>query len=298
MACLYTVNGRNRQKLLSHSLVFLNHQPAATALPRALTSNESYIIFANLNTNEQKVAKRKHHLVRKNVTDALLSLYQKDLPRYKDIPTNTHYVEQQFQTTDSSGEPTTAESASTFSERQAAFDQRGAVVEHLCRNDNDDTAGAPSEIIRNAQEMTFRPGQVQRLDDTHVSTSSLFIPATVPNGAASRPTFCVRRSSDAVRPSDADYDVCAFPHLHRNGQGLVYDATRETKVSPDEVRRHNLSIRERMYAQDPLWKLVQFDNSNQKRAQGFMTAKLKGNPSLATAAVQVSENDLLRHGCF
>ena len=146
--------------------------------------------------------------------------------------------------------------------------------------------------------MTFRPGQVQRLDDTHVSTSSLFIPATVPNGAASRPTFCVRRSSDAVRPSDADYDVCAFPHLHRNGQGLVYDATRKTKVSPDEVRRHNLSIGERMYAQDPLWKLVQFDNSNQKRAQGFMTAKLKGNPSLATAAVQVSENDLLRHGCF
>ena len=70
VACLYTVNGRNRQKFLSHSLVFLNHQPAATALPRALTSNESYIIFANLNTNEQKVAKRKHHLVRENVTDA------------------------------------------------------------------------------------------------------------------------------------------------------------------------------------------------------------------------------------
>jgi len=151
VACLYTVNGRNRQKILSHSLVFRSDQPAATALPRALTSNESYIIFANLNTSELEAANRKHHLVRKNVTDALLSLYQKDLPRYKDIPTNTHYVEQQFQTTDSSGEPTTAESARTLLESQAAFEEKGAVIEHLCRNDNDDTAGAPSEIIQNAQ---------------------------------------------------------------------------------------------------------------------------------------------------
>ena len=51
-ACRYEVNGRERKKALSHSLVFKSESPAATCLPRPLQDSEYFVVFAKLTDDE------------------------------------------------------------------------------------------------------------------------------------------------------------------------------------------------------------------------------------------------------
>jgi len=51
-ACRYEVNGRERKKAQSHSLVFKSEFPAATCLPRPLQDSEYFAVFAKLTDDE------------------------------------------------------------------------------------------------------------------------------------------------------------------------------------------------------------------------------------------------------
>jgi len=68
------MNGRERKKALSHSLVFKSETPAATCLPRPLQDSEYFAVFAKL-TGDKAALKKNRLLVCRKVTDALGSLY-------------------------------------------------------------------------------------------------------------------------------------------------------------------------------------------------------------------------------
>ena len=46
------MNGRERKKALSQSLVFKSESPAATCLPRPLQDSEYFVVFAKLTDDE------------------------------------------------------------------------------------------------------------------------------------------------------------------------------------------------------------------------------------------------------
>ena len=69
-------------------MVFLNAQPAADSLPRELTGDEYYVVFAKMSDNEVVVGKKKRLLVRKRVTDALGGVYRSNLPQYAALSEN------------------------------------------------------------------------------------------------------------------------------------------------------------------------------------------------------------------
>ena len=58
-------------QLRSHSLTFFNHQPAAKAIPREIDKDEFLVIFAGLGPDAVELIKKRKHLVRRIVTDAL-----------------------------------------------------------------------------------------------------------------------------------------------------------------------------------------------------------------------------------
>ena len=58
-ACRYEVNGRERKKALSHSLVFKSESPAATCLPRPLQDSEYFVVFAKLTGDEAALKKKR-----------------------------------------------------------------------------------------------------------------------------------------------------------------------------------------------------------------------------------------------
>jgi len=58
-ACRYEVNGRERKKALSCSLVFKSESSAATCLPRPLQDSEYFVIFAKLTDNEAALKKKR-----------------------------------------------------------------------------------------------------------------------------------------------------------------------------------------------------------------------------------------------
>lgn len=88
------------------------------------------------------------------------------------------------------------------------------------------------------------------------------------------------------------YELLAFPHLHSNGLGNVYDDDRTVHVPAPEARRHLLGLSIRTLATDPLWLLVNFDNSNKSSAQGLLTVRLSRDQGLANAAFQVTPDEL------
>ena len=51
-ASRYEVNGRERKKALSFSLVLKSESPAATCLPRPLQDSEYFAVFAKLTDDE------------------------------------------------------------------------------------------------------------------------------------------------------------------------------------------------------------------------------------------------------
>jgi hypothetical protein len=251
----YTVNGRDMHQLRSHSLVFFSPQPAAKSLPREITPNEYYVVFAKLSDSEVVAQKKTRLLVRRQVTDALLQVYQENIHLYKHTPKNETFFD--------SG-------------------QNEKSLDDLFEVEDDD-----SNIIRDADESTQRPGRMHRLNDVVVSTSSAYnvFPGNVP-------TFCVTRSSDLLSHRTREYALAAFPHLHSNGLGTVYDPKRKVPVGHAEGLRHLLSIGLRTFAQDPLWTLVNFDNLNKDKGQGLMTVRFDRDKSLAQAAYNVTEEQL------
>ena len=87
-ACRYEVNGRERKKALSRSLVFKSESPASTCLPRPLQDSEYFVVFAKLTDDEAALKKKNRLLVRRKVTDALSSLHRANLEQYRSVPVN------------------------------------------------------------------------------------------------------------------------------------------------------------------------------------------------------------------
>jgi len=92
-ACRYEVNGRERKKALSFSLVFKSESPAATCLPRPLQDSEYFAVFAKLTDDDEAALKKKKNrlLVRRKVTGALGSLYGANLEQYRSVPVNEDF---------------------------------------------------------------------------------------------------------------------------------------------------------------------------------------------------------------
>jgi len=67
VALKYEICGNSRRKLLSHSLLFRSERPAADKLPRTLTSNEYFVVFAKLTDDEATVQRKRRLLVRREV---------------------------------------------------------------------------------------------------------------------------------------------------------------------------------------------------------------------------------------
>ena len=254
VAVRYEVIGKGRYRLLSHNMVFLNAQPAADSLPRELTSDEYYVVFAKMSDNEVVVGKKKRLLVRKRVTDALGGVYRSNLPQYAALSENKTFFE-------------------------ADDDER--LLGDLSYNDGDE-----STLVRDVEEPAQRPGYLRRLNNVTKSTSTAFW------GGAAVPTFQVTRSSDLMNHRNPLYDTAAFPDLHSNGQATIYDPTRKVHVSPSEARRHLLSIQLRSFAKHPLWAMVNFNNGMKDKGQGLMTVRLNRDPGLARAAVEVTKEQL------
>ena len=67
-----------------------------------------------------------------------------------------------------------------------------------------------------------------------------------------------------------EYELAAFPDIHSNGLGTVYDSKRIVKVGAKEGRRHLSSLALRTFAQHPIWGLVNIDKTNKEIGQGLM----------------------------
>jgi hypothetical protein len=248
--------GSHKRQLRSHALVFINDTPAALELPREVTPEEYMVVFAKLSDSELQVGRKKRLLVRRHVTDRLLSHYRKNLDDYREIPTNHSY----------------------FDDGQ---------TERILHS-NSSIEGPDSDVIRDTDEATNRPGRVQRLNDVEISTSAGFRTSARPE----IPAFRVNRSNNLMPHQYRKYELLAFPHLHSNGLGNVYDDDRTVHVPAPEARRHLLGLSIRTLATDPLWLLVNFDNSNKSSAQGLLTVRLSRDQGLANAAFQVTPDEL------
>jgi hypothetical protein len=254
---LYRILGTWKNTLRSHALVFLSQQPAALALPREVAPEQYMVVFAKMSDNEIAIAIKKKLLVRKVVTDKLLAHYRANVDSYKDIPENT------------------------------SFYSENPTERHLAANFSND--GPDSTIIRDVEDATTRPGHVQRLRVVEVSSSAAYTSAPRLDELSA---FRVNRSSNLMKHHSREYELAAFAHLHPNGLGTVYDADRKVRVSPAEAKRHLLSLSNRAFATDPLWTLVNYDNSNKDKAQGLMSVRLNRDKGLASAGCQVSPQEL------
>ena len=268
VAVKFDVNGKDMRQLRSHALVFANQTPAVNMVPRNLAPNEFFVLFAKFSDEEVAIRKKKILLVRRVVTDKLIGLYAEGIQgAYKETIPNEHFY------------PDGADEI---------------VLEHLCHND-----GVDSNVIRKAQESFSRPGQCVHPDEVEIKTAA-FLGAPQQrkqviqrdSGTDLTPTFLVTRSNQCLDTRSKEYELYGFPHLHSNGLATVYDPMRMVKVSPAQARKHLLRLEMRAFAQDPLWTLVNFDNSNKDRSQGLLTARLKHSPYLANAAFHVKEEDL------
>jgi len=260
----YEVTGRNKTSLRSHSLAFLNQQPAALALPRVVEPSEYYVIFANLNDSERACQTKSRLLIRKQVTNLLCPLYRANIDLYQKVPESDFFTESE--------------------------------IEKILPNSFDD--GNESTLIQEAEVPSMRPGQVTRMQNVEVRTSAAFLGATPAGLGEGTPTFKVTRSSNCMNCRSRDYELAAFPDLHSNGLGTVYDTRRVVKVGAKEGRRHLLSLSLRTFAQHPIWTLVNIDNTNKEIGQGLMSVSLERDPNLALAGCQLSQSevqDLLEH---
>jgi hypothetical protein len=249
------------------------------ALPRHLSVSEYYVVFAKLTDSEIACETKTRLWIRKEVTKMLCSLYRQDIDTYSDIP----------------------EDLTFFAENE---------IEKLLPHFSND--GLDSLLIHEAEKPADRPGQVfPRVKQIVVRTSAAFLGASpdapgegLPTFRVSDipgdgpPTFRVTRSSECMNHRSREYDLAAFPDLHNNGLGTVYDSKRLVKVGAKEARRHLLSLALRTFAQHPIWSLVNIDNTNKDIGQGLMSVSLERDSSLSTAGCHLNQTevqDLLRY---
>jgi hypothetical protein len=186
VAMRYEVTGRNKNSLRSHALAFLSQHPAAMAIPRNLCISEYYVVFANLTDSEIDCESKTRLLVRKSTTDKLRVLYAKGIDIYAKIPENVNFF---------------------------APDEREKILPHFTND------GLDSTLIREAEIPAQRPGQVPRVMEIEVRTSSAFLGASPAAPGVGLPTFRVTRSSDCMNCRTREYELAAFPDLHSNGLG-------------------------------------------------------------------------------
>mmetsp|Transcript_69599 Transcript_69599/g.157337 ORF Transcript_69599/g.157337 Transcript_69599/m.157337 type:complete len:188 (-) Transcript_69599:555-1118(-) len=160
----------------------------------------------------------------------------------------------------------------------------------LTDNYHDD--GTESTIIKETEEARDRPGRVQLMNAAEVSTSAGYYGSADTESPTELPCFRVTRSSELRNHRSREYDLAAFPDLHSNGLGTVYDHKRAVHVSAPEARRHLAALSNRGHAQHELWLLVNFDNENKDKGQGLMTVRLDYDAKLSSAAFHVTEEEL------
>jgi TPR repeat protein len=270
IAVNYVITGKvkssEKKSLRSHALIFLNAQPAASMFPRTVDRQEYFVVFANMNTTDLDIEKRARLLVRCNVTDALSDHYRRSLDKYRDVPTDN-----------------------------AAFFGAGIKEKILESNWEDD--GQESTIIADAALPFQRPGFVPTGSGVigffgkAGGDSSPQIDSNVPDGELPA-VLVVKRSSDCMNHRSRDAELAAFPDLHSNGLGNVYDDKRKVSVSPSAARQHLARLSNRMFAQHETWLMVNFDHMNKDNGQGYLSARLRRDPSLATSSYHVTEGEL------
>jgi len=92
VAELLELSGRNMRQIKSHALVFFNEKPAAECLPRNVTPDEYFVVFAKLSDSEVVTATKNRLLVRRVVTDALLKIYRDNIDLYSQVPDNNDAI--------------------------------------------------------------------------------------------------------------------------------------------------------------------------------------------------------------
>jgi hypothetical protein len=138
----YEVTGRNKNSLRSHALAFLSQYLAAMAIPRHLCTSEYYVVFAKLTDNEIDCETKTRLLVRKQTTDKLRVVYAKGIDIYAKIPENVDYF---------------------------APGETEKILPHFTND------GLDSTLIQEAEKPAQRPGQVPRVKEIEVRTSSAFL---------------------------------------------------------------------------------------------------------------------------
>ena len=278
IAVKYDITGKTKtsekKRLRSHGLIFVNAQPAAQMFPRSLGKDEYFVVFANMETGEITIEKRTRLLVRCKVTNAISAHYRCSLVQYQNVPTNNE-----------------------------AFFGPG-VDEIILDNFEDD--GKESTIIAEAALPFQRPGFVPTGStiigflgkstspelDPKVMAAAAAGAAGAAAGGQAREVLVVKRSSDCMDHRSREAELAAFPDLHSNGLGTVYDEDRRVKVSAKAGRQHLSMLSNRMFAQHPLWLIVNFDHMNKDNGQGYLSARLQRDPSLATTGYKVTQAEL------
>ena len=262
VAVRYTASGADgkKRRLCSHNLVFFALSPAAACLPRDIAPEEQMVVFCELNDNKIRAQTKKRLIVRRVVTEHLLREYRGAMVLYREVPDNEGY----------------------FAE--------GEYEKILTDNYHDD--GTESTIIKETKEARDRPGRVQLMDAAEAATSAGYYGSADTESPTELLCFRVTRSSELMNHRSRDYDLAAFPDLHSNGLGAVYDHKRAAHASAPEARRHLAALSNRGHAQHELWSLVNFANENKDKGQGPMTVRLDYDAKLASAAFNVTEEEL------
>ena len=134
--------------------------------------------------------------------------------------------------------------------------------------------GAEGTTIKKTEEARDRPGRVQLMNAAEVSTPAEYYGSADTEPPTELPSDRVTRSSEFINHRSHDFDLAAFPDLHSNGLGAVYDHKRAVHVTAPEARRHLAELSNRGHVQHELWSLVNFDNENKDKGQGLVTVRL------------------------
>ena len=215
VAVRYVMKGRHGFQIRSHSLVFRNHAVAASLLPWKPPPELYFVVFAKLSDDEIASEHKSKLLVRKIVTDKLLRHYGNNIgDLYESIPYNHSF-----------------------------FGEKGE--EEIVLTENSAIADESSDIIRDVDESSYRPGHVARLNNVEVTSSVAYCSPPRPGEL---PVFRVNRSSNLMNHRDRNCELSAFPHLHSNGLATVCDPSRTVHVAAGEARRHLLNLSLRTFA--------------------------------------------------
>ena len=237
------------------------------------------VIFSAATLDDKELAKKKYVLVRKQKThDFLLHL----------IAYNSSYKPL--------GEPN--------SEFIDSMDD-ARILDELVEDDGDD-----GQLIKAAEYDTDRVHNGSSgLSNNIVLSSGMFHichdgvadPVTIDDLAINEngnlQKLRVINSNNYLSESDPSYYSSAFPHLFPYGIGTP-NCYRDVRVSVEESLRHLITLNDRKFAQDDVFVLAGFDRIARRKATNRLYIKLKSEPSVISAAVDVSKEQmgaLLQH---